>query len=269
MCGRFTHLFTWKQLHRLMSLVSPEVTLPLRFNVAPTQEAPVIVPEGAGASLRSMRWGLVPSWAKDVAIGNSLINARAEGIEAKPSFRSAFKRRRCVVPVSGFFEWQKIERSKTKQPYYIVPSGSNGHSPTTVASKHAIDEVDTWLLAGLWEAWHDPALPKDAPALETFTIITTDANEAMALIHNRMPVILEPAAANRWIGVEAAVSDGNEATSPEELALLLRPCPSDWMAFRRVSTLVNSPRNNVPECIQEITQRPTGKDFGSIFDQNS
>lgn len=254
-------------MHRLMSLVSPEVTLPPKFNVAPTQDAPVIVRGEAGAALRSMRWGLVPSWAKDVAIGNSLINARAEGIEAKPSFRSAFKRRRCVVPVSGFYEWQKVEGSKTKQPYYILPSASKEHSPTTAASMHATDDVDPWLFAGLWEAWHDPALPKEAPALETFTIITTDANEAMASIHNRMPVILEPAQAKRWIGVEAAGAL-KDATPPEELGLLLKPCPPDRMAFRRISTLVNSPRHDTPECIREVTQRPSGKDFGSIFDQN-
>jgi putative SOS response-associated peptidase YedK len=263
MCGRFTHLFSWQQLHRLMSLVSPEVTLPLRFNVAPTQLAPVIVHDEVmmGAALRSMRWGLVPSWAKDFAIGNSLINARAEGIDSKPSFRAAFQRRRCVVPVSGFFEWQKVEGSRKKQPYYITPAAPlQRDSPTATA-----ESVEPWLLAGLWEAWHNPALSRNSAPLETFTIITTDANNAMAPIHNRMPVILDLATATQWIGPgDGAV---NRASSGEDSAAqllsLLRPCPPERMAFHRVSTLVNSPRHDSAQCIQESS----GEGFGSLFDQ--
>lgn len=238
MCGRFTHLFTWKQLHRLMSLVSPEIELSQRFNVAPTQNAPVITSDQSlgGPALRLMRWGLVPSWAKDLAIGNSLINARAEGVDSKPSFRAAFKKRRCLVPISGFYEWQKVEGSKTKQPFYITPNASD----------------DPWLLAGLWESWHDPALAKDAPPLETFTIITTDANQAMAPIHNRMPVILTLPDARHWI---------NPDTPAQDLSPLLRPCPPQAMTFRKISTLVNSPRHDTPQCIQEVSDQ----DFGTIF----
>src|SRR5579862_4970302 len=124
MCGRYTHLYKWKQLHRLMSLLSPEVQPPMRYNVAPTQSAPVIVRDDdtGGAVLRTMQWGLIPSWAKEKAIGNSLINARAETIDTKPAFRDAFKRRRCVVPISGFYEWRAIEGQKGKQPLYITPT---------------------------------------------------------------------------------------------------------------------------------------------------
>jgi putative SOS response-associated peptidase YedK len=250
MCGRFTHLYTWRQLHRLLSLTSAEVELPHRYNVAPTQVAPVVMhdDDAKGLTLRMMRWGLVPSWAKEIAIGNSLINARSEGVSSKPSFRAAFKKRRCIVPMSGFYEWQKVEGSRTKQPYYIIPARPG--SPTSDAD----ESRDPWLCAGLWEAWHDPALASQAPALQTFTIITTDANEAMAPIHNRMPVMLDIAQARRWVSPE---------TDASELAALLKPCPSNQMAFRRVSTLVNSPRHDSAQCIQEAAQQ----DFGNIFDQ--
>lgn len=248
MCGRYTHLYTWKQLHRLLSLVSPEVLLHDAFNVAPTQDGPIVVydEEVDGLALRSMRWGLVPSWAKDVSVGNSLINARAEGIEAKPSFRAAFKRRRCVIPMSGFYEWQKVEGSKAKQPYYIVPAAG---APTAASNSNG----SMWLAAGLWESWHDPSLPKDAPSLQSFSVITTAANAAMAPVHDRMPVFLDPEQARQW----ASAKDGTEVAS------LLGPCPPNWLAFRRVSTLVNSPRNNSPQCIQESSPQ----DFRSIFDQ--
>jgi putative SOS response-associated peptidase YedK len=255
MCGRYTHLYTWKQLHRLLALVSPEMLLSDRFNVAPTQSAPVVVfdDEVSGFVLRSMRWGLVPSWAKDILVGNSLINARAEGIESKPSFRAAFKRRRCIVPISGFYEWQKVEGEKAKQAYYITPAASKS-GPVVGQSG---DIHDPWLLAGLWEAWHDPRLPKDAPWLETFSIITTEANQAMAPIHNRMPVILDPANCQRWIGAGGGESGGSDLTA------LLRPCPPVWMAFQPVSSFVNSPRNDTPQCIQVACRQ----EFGNIFDQ--
>lgn len=248
MCGRYTHLFTWQQLHRLLSLTSAEVTLTNAYNVAPTQHQPVVMHDEAqgGLALRSMRWGLVPSWAKDIAIGNSLLNARSEGIESKPSFRAAFKRRRCIVPMSGFYEWQKVEGSRTKQPYYIFPAPNAPTAPS--------DDVSgaMWLAAGLWEAWHDPTLPKDAPALESFSVITTSANAAMAPIHDRMPIFLDPAQARAWV----------TAKEGADVAALLTHCPPSWLAFRKVSTLVNSPRNDSHQCIQEEAPQ----DFGSIFD---
>lgn len=224
-----------------MGLLSPEATLPLRYNVAPTQSAPVVlhgVDEG-GPVLRFLRWGLIPSWAKDPAIANSLVNARAEGLDAKPSFRSAFKHRRCVVPVSGFFEWQATPGRRVKQPLYFTPATGD----------------DPWLLAGLWESWRSP----DGGPVETFTIITTNANALMAPIHDRMPVILEPDAAREWIAPASPAS-----WLPDRLKELLVPCSPGRMHFQPVSRVVSSPKNDTPECIQSLEN----KDFGNIFEQN-
>ncbi|MFO0835754.1 MAG: SOS response-associated peptidase [Phycisphaerales bacterium] len=254
MCGRFTHRYTWKQLHRLLGLMTPEVTLPARYNVAPTQQTPVVVFDESmgGPSLRGMRWGLIPSWAKDDAIGASLVNARAEGVETKPSFRAAFKRRRCVVPISGFYEWKVVAQSEgraakpVKQPMYITPADPSD---------------EPWLLAGLWESWS----PADATApspVETFTIITTEPNEMMATLHNRMPVILAPDAAKAWLAPGSG--KGHEVT-PEEAARLfglLVACPAESMVAVPVSKLVNSPKNDTVECTKpQETQR-----FGTLFD---
>src|SRR6185295_17035477 len=137
MCGRFTHLYKWRQLHRLLSLTSPEVSLPLRYNVSPTKSALVVFHDQGsnGIVLRFMHWGLVPSWSKAMPKGKPLFNARADGVESKPSFRVAFRRRRCVVPVSGFYEWQEVDGETSGQPYYITP----GVSSTG-------EESDPWLL---------------------------------------------------------------------------------------------------------------------------
>ena len=239
-CGRYTHLYTWRQLHRLMNLLSPEVTLPLRYNVAPSQEAPVVVHgvDEGGSVLRPLRWGLIPSWAKDASIANALVNARGESVDSKPAFRSAFKHRRCVVPVSGFYEWQGIEGRRVKQPMYITPASGD----------------DPWLLAGLWESWPSP---QDGP-VETFTIITTSPNALMAPIHDRMPVILAPGAAREWIAPQAPA-----CWSPDRLKAFLVPYPPDGMRADPVSRVVNSPKNDTPECIQRLEN----KDFGSIFEQ--
>lgn len=248
MCGRYTHLYTWKQLHHLLSLVSPEVSLPLRYNVAPTQCAPVVVldRDSQSMTLRFMRWGFVPSWSKSMPTGKPLINARADGIESKPSFRAAFRLRRCIVPVSGFYEWQQLDSGKSGQPHYVSPAGPS-----------EVRRSDPWLLAGLWEAWHDPSLPRDAPMLESFVIITTEPNTTMARIHHRMPVILDPVTANRWL---VSLPDSESTIDAQAL---LRPCPAEWLAIRPVSSLVNNPRHDSIRCIQE----PEKKDLGSIFDQ--
>lgn len=223
MCGRFTHLFTWRQLYELLALHGIECEIPARYNVAPTQCAPVVVPDDSGlATLKQMQWGLIPSWADDPKIGSSLVNARGETVASKPAFRSAFKHRRCIVPISGFYEWKPIAGSKIKQPLYITPT----------------DQGDIWLLAGLWEVWQSP----DHAPLETFTILTTAANEAMAKIHDRMPVILEPDHARQWMSQAANVS-----ASPSQL---ITQYPSERMLFTPVSRLVNSPRNESPECIR-------------------
>lgn len=249
MCGRFTHLYTWKQLHRLLGLATPEVSIRARFNVAPTQLAPVVVFDHGALALRSMQWGMIPSWAKDAAIASGLINARAEGIESKPSFRAAFKRRRCVVPISGFYEWKVVGTSEgrsarpAKQPMYITPADTRD---------------EPWLLAGLWETWSPP----QGEPLDTFTIITTEANEMMASLHTRMPVILGRDAALAWL---APGSGRGGEVSPDEAAGLLRllvPCPAESMIAVPVSKLVNSPKNDTLECTNPVKSEGFGGLFG-------
>ena len=164
-----------------------------------------------------MRWGLVPSWAKDVGIGSRMINARAEGIAAKPAFRAAFRQRRCLVPADGFYEWQKVAGGK--QPMLIrLRSG------------------DPFAFAGLWERWRGPD-----GEVETGTIITTAPNAVTAPIHDRMPVILDPADYDRWLD-----------PSQPDAAALLRPCPDDWLTAIPVSTRVNSPKNDAADLIESF-----------------
>jgi putative SOS response-associated peptidase YedK len=193
--------------------------MPARYNLAPTQDALVLRrnPETGERSLDPIRWGLIPHWAKDPAIGNKLINARAESIPAKPSFRDAFRRRRCLVPADGFYEWRKD--TKPKQPYLIH-----------------MKDGEPFAFAGLWENWRDPATET---WVRTFTIITTDANEVAAPIHNRMPAILAPGDYGRWLGEEPA----DEAA----LTQLLRPYPADLMEAFPVSLAVNRVTNDTPD----------------------
>jgi putative SOS response-associated peptidase YedK len=232
-CGRYTHLFTWKQLRRLMRLTTfPVEALPLRYNVAPTQTVPVVRAAESGREGALLRWGLIPSWADDPAIGNRLINARAETAHEKPAFRQAFKRRRCLVPASGFYEWAKAgsgggkPRGGRKQPFYFYPA-----------------DGELFAFAGLWERWR----PRDGSAddsepVETFTILTTDANTAVRPVHDRMPVILAPDAWDLWL-------DGKD---PEGLPGLLKPCDPALIASHPVSTAVNIPAHDRPDCVEPV-----------------
>ncbi len=184
-----------------------------RFNIAPTQKAPVVLsPPGAEQPvLRLLSWGLLPAWAKDAGMASKLINARGETLADKPSFRSSFKSSRCLVPASGFYEWRKDGARKT--PFYIRRTDS-----------------PAFAMAGLYSRWRSP----EGEERDTYTIITTAANSALAGLHERMPVILEPADWDRWLG-----------SAPAELAELqdlLRPCPAELMSLREVSPRVNSPR---------------------------
>jgi putative SOS response-associated peptidase YedK len=190
-----------------------------RYNVAPTQLVPAVRQEDGKRRLVTLRWGLIPSWAKDAKIGYRLINARADTVAAKPSFRSAFKRRRCLVPADGFYEWK---RSGTlKQPFFI----------------HRKDE-EPFAFAGLWEGWENP---EDDKEVQSCSLITTEANELMAPIHDRMPVILPVSAYDRWLDPDEPV---NDLQSP------LKPYPADEMAAYPISTYVNSPKNQGPKCIE-------------------
>lgn len=197
-----------------------------RFNIAPTQEAPVVrMAESGAREVALLRWGLVPSWAKDLALGNRMINARSETAAGKPSFRHAMKSRRCLVPASGFYEW----------------TGVAGHK-----IPHAITVADqpVFAFAGLWERWHDRAQP-DAPAVETYTLLTTIANRALAAIHDRMPVILSPADHEAWL-----------TAAPAEAVQLLRPYADEAMRERVVSTRVNNPRNESDDLLAAVEASP-------------
>jgi putative SOS response-associated peptidase YedK len=222
MCGRFALIDPAEQLAMQFDLPAIADLTP-RYNIAPTQ--PVLaVRQAQGNGAREwalLRWGLIPSWSKDIAIGNRLINARGETVAEKPSFRAAFKRRRCLIPASGFYEWQK--QGKTKQPIYITPA--NG---------------EMFALAGLWESWQGT----DGSELESCTIVTTTPNELMTPIHNRMPVIVAPEDYDTWLDSEPEPSLGLH---------LIRPYPSDLMQVTAVSTYVNSPRNEGPQCVEPVS----------------
>ena len=190
------------------------------FNLAPTQPLPVVFQDQEGErQIELFRWGLVPTWAKDRKIGSSLINARSETVAEKPSFRSAFKSRRCLVPLSGFFEWSK--RGESKTPYRV-----------------SFKDDPIMTMAGIHEHWKDP---ESGELLNTFAIITTHPNAALEPFHDRQPVTLDEEGQKLWLSAEA---------QPDALKGLLVPCPSTWLEIVEISKLVNSPRNNRPEVLE-------------------
>jgi putative SOS response-associated peptidase YedK len=222
MCGRFTLRTPAVDLVEIFQLLHmPELTP--RYNIAPTQPVAVVRQEGKQRELSLLHWGLIPSWSKDPKLGASLINARAETVATKPAFRTAFKRRRCLIPVDGFYEWKKTE-GKTKQPYYI-----------------RLSKEGPFAFAGLWEHWEGP----DSSAVESCTIITTEANDLLRPWHDRMPVILPEEEYARWL--DPKLEDAGTLTG------LLKPYPPSEMTAYPVSTLVNNPRNESPRCIEMAT----------------
>lgn len=226
MCGRYTLTASGDALVEAFDL-SEEPVQEARYNIAPTQEVAIVRSTPRGRELARVRWGLVPSWAKDPSIGNRMINARAETVAEKPSFRSAFKRRRCLVAADGFYEWQK-QPDGSKQPFHLrLKSGQ------------------PFGIAGLWERWRDRGnADEDAPPLETCTLITTRPNELTAQVHDRMPVILRPQDYDLWLDPD--VSDR------ERLEALLVPHAADAMEVFPVSRFVNKPGNDSPRCIEAI-----------------
>jgi putative SOS response-associated peptidase YedK len=222
MCGRAYALFTEADLATRYLQGRPATlgALTPTANLAPTQWTPIVREVRGVRALAQLRWGLVPSWAKALTIGASMINARAETLAEKPSFRAAFRQRRCIVPLSGFIEWQRD--GTRKRPF-------------------AISRADRAILsvAGLWERWVDPA----GGEVETFTVITTEANPFMAPIHDRMPVILEPEDEDTWLRAD---------TEPAVLHALLVPCDPARLTAHEVSPLINSPRNNAPELLAPV-----------------
>ena len=221
MCGRFSQGVPSEALWEQFQLFGEPVVVP-RYNIAPTQPvAAVRINAGGERELVMLRWGLIPSWAKDMAMGARMINARAETVAEKPSFRSALKSRRCLIAADGFYEWRKEESGK--QPYFIRLRGGG-----------------PFAFAGLWETWKGP----DGP-VESCTIITTEANEMMRELHHRMPVILPPEDYALWLKPAE--------TDRETLLRLLRPFASGELEALRVSTHVNSPAHDDPRCIAPIS----------------
>lgn len=220
MCGRFVLTADGTQLQLAFDLnATPEPHAP-RFNIAPSQPIAVITNDHPH-DLTYFKWGLVPSWSKDPGMGNKMINARSETAFEKPAFRSAFKRRRCLIPADGFFEWQKREGGKV--PMFIH-----------------LDDYSVFAFAGLWEVWYSP----DGGELRTATILTTSPNELMSSIHDRMPVILERKDYEQWL------APGDQKA--ESLMPLMKPFDTSRMAAHAVSTYVNSPGNDSPETIEPI-----------------
>jgi putative SOS response-associated peptidase YedK len=222
MSGRFTLRTNASDLDEIFTLLcDPELTP--RFNIAAASQVAVIRQSGKTREISLMRWGLVPSWLKDPKAGPPLINARADAVVTRPSFRSAFKRRRRLVPVDGFFEWKRLH-PKTKLPYYI---------------RMAKDRP--FALAGLWERWHGP----DGETFESSTIVTTERNDLMRPIHDRMPVILADEEYARWL--DPKNGDVNQLQS------WLQPYPAEEMTAFPINTLVNRVKNQGPECITRLS----------------
>jgi putative SOS response-associated peptidase YedK len=206
MCGRYS-LHSNPEVIALMFGLSEVPAYQPRYNIAPASQVLVIRQAGAMRGAALVKWGLVPRWAKDPAMGARMNNARAETVAEKPSFREAYRKRRCLIPANGYYEW-KLEHG-VKQPYYITPSRG-----------------ELFAFAGLWEQWHD---------LQTCAVITTDANQKMAAVHERMPVIVSPAEYSDWLAAGE---------------ILLLACPDAAIDIRRVSRAVNSARTDAPGLIE-------------------
>ena len=222
MCGRFsltTDPKTVAQRFGVPTATAESAWMP-RYNIAPTKTV-IVVSDDGKRHLAHMRWGLIPSWAKDPAIGNRMINARAETLAVKPAFRVALRKRRCLVVADGFYEWQ--QRGRTKQPFRIV-----------------LKNGEPFGFAGLWDAWTSP----EGEEIQTCTIITTEANELLKPIHDRMPVILTREAEGLWLDPTTQ--------EPAKLLPLLSPYPAKEMEAYPVSRLVNSPQRDTLDCITPV-----------------
>jgi putative SOS response-associated peptidase YedK len=230
MCGRFTLKSGPQAIQTQFNLSKIPSDLKPRYNIAPTQPVAVVMNEADERQLKELRWGLIPFFAKDPSIGSRLINARAETVAEKPAFRNAFKQRRCLIVADGFYEWR--QEAKRKIPYYIH-----------------MDSDEPFAFAGLWERW----TPEGESPLLTCTILTTEANPLMRPIHDRMPVILPRDAREVWLDPDA---------DPDRLHVLLRPYEGEDMEAYTVSTRVNSPRYDGPECVEPEEVEPVTLETG-------
>jgi putative SOS response-associated peptidase YedK len=218
MCGRFVLIANPEAIQTTFDLTTMPASMSPRYNIAPTQPVALITNENA-RELTFYKWGLIPSWSKDASAASKMINARSESAADKPSFRSAFKRRRCIIPANGFYEWKK--QGSDKVPQFI----------------HFKDQ-ELFGIAGLWEVWHDP----DGGEVRTCTILTTEANDFMKSIHNRMPVILHKEDYPLWLSP-------SEEPAPI-LQGLMQPYSGDDLTAYPVSKMVNRPGTDVPELIE-------------------
>ena len=227
MCGRYQLKAEAKRLAKWFAALHVEGAglLVPRYNIAPGTPVLIVRNTPTGRAIEHVRWGLVPGWADDPKIGYKLINARSETAAHKPGFRGAMKYRRCIVPVSGFYEWKKIN-SKSKQPHHIT-----------------IEGADVFGLAGLWEMWQDPA----GNELETCTILTCEPNEMMAELHDRMPVILPQRDYDAWLD-----PDQQDAVKASRF---LKPYPAENMRAWPISTYVNKAGNEGEQCIDPVSQQ--------------
>jgi putative SOS response-associated peptidase YedK len=217
MCGRYTLRTPVETLVERFEINEYPSSITPSYNIAPSQGVAAVIAENGKRKLEMLHWGLIPSWAKDPEVGNKMINARAETVAEKPSYRKAFKERRCLILADGFYEWQKTDSGK--QPFYI-----------------RMEDESPFAFAGLWESW------QNGREIRSCTIITTSPNEVAAQVHNRMPVILHPEDYEMWLD-----PDFDER---EPLTTLLKPFPAEAMEAYPVSRKVNRPANNDPEVIE-------------------
>jgi len=222
MCGRFTLTVNPADLEDTFSNYRFPAKFAPRFNIAPTQPV-LVIPNNDKYTADFFVWGLIPMWAKDPAIGNRLINARAETLAEKPAFRGSYRHKRCLILADGFYEWKSLAGKKTKTPYFI----------------HMQDRR-IFAMAGLWDHWEGP----EGSSVNTCTIITTSPNELMGSIHDRMPVILHTRDFAKWLDPAPQ--------TPENLQPLLKPYPADEMSAYAVSTLVNKATNDLPELVVPV-----------------
>jgi putative SOS response-associated peptidase YedK len=227
MCGRFASKSTARDIEKEFKVGKlNKLIFGPRYNIAPAQMIAAVLETDGERTVGELRWGLIPSWAKDAAIGSKLINARAETLSEKPSFKNAFRARRCIIPASGFYEWAK-KGASAKQPFYFY-----------------LKEKDVFGFAGLWEEWLDK---ESGELVETCTIITTEANEVLEPVHDRMPVILKAENYDEWLD--------EKLKDTARLQNLLAPYPAEEMASHAVGKAVNSPGYDSAELIKQLNSK--------------
>jgi putative SOS response-associated peptidase YedK len=230
MCGRYVSVSSPTILAERFEVEQVRVTeTEHNYNVTPRADVPVVAESHGTRTLDLVRWGLVPSWAKDLKIGDRLINARADKLASSNAYKRAFARRRCIVPADGFYEWQVVEGKRPKQPWFFRRR-----------------DGEPLAFAGLWEIWHDPNDPdqEHAPRIRSCVIITTDANDVVRPVHDRMPVVLAEDAWDEWL-------DGDNHET-EKLQRLLVPAPPGELESWAVPLLVNKPAHNGPELLERV-----------------